>query len=225
MRSALHLAGLSFFALATHTHAVGPNNTLNDTGWDYYGATFDQDGRFGRDAAADAGRLPKAGEGPAGFDFIKVARNGSFVPSTTPLGTDPTDWACTYDNVTGLMWQVFGTTSTNWYNSNTATNGGATGGCGGCARSGTEVFVESINAAGLCGHNDWRMPTAKEVMSVADFNNYDAGSVSQWLPSAPGWSSTPSASDPAAAWRLFGARMTQYGKSGAQSTVLVRDGR
>jgi len=42
-----------------------------------------------------------------------------------------------------------------------------------------EGFLDSINARGLLGDfNDWRVPTAKEQLSIADFS----GSVNQWIP-------------------------------------------
>ncbi|MDT8439856.1 MAG: hypothetical protein RQ729_12695, partial [Wenzhouxiangellaceae bacterium] len=35
-----------------------------------------QDGRFGRDAQADAGALTKIGSGAAGFDFTRICNSG-----------------------------------------------------------------------------------------------------------------------------------------------------
>ena len=52
-----------------------------------------QDGRFGRDAKAAAGALIKVGAGAAGFDYTKVANNGTDVPAATALGTNAGDWA------------------------------------------------------------------------------------------------------------------------------------
>lgn len=78
-----------------------------------------QDGRYGRDAAQAAGALPtKTGGGDAGFDYSCVLWNGTVVnnpscPSiltantTGAAGATPaTDWACTKDNVTGLVWSL-----------------------------------------------------------------------------------------------------------------------
>src|SRR5450759_5294900 len=59
------------------------------------GATYPrQDGRFGRDAKATAGTLTKMGGGAAGFDYTKVANNGSDLPASAALGSAATDWAC-----------------------------------------------------------------------------------------------------------------------------------
>lgn len=144
-----------------------------------------QDCRYGRDAAAAAGRLPKTGAGVKGFDFQKIANDGTVLEATAALGTAAGDWACTRDNVTGLIWEV----KTNaglrgqthiysWYSSNAATNGGyvgtASGGYSFCATSGpcnTEQFVADVNAAGLCGAADWRLPTRKELVSIVDYGS------------------------------------------------------
>ena len=95
-----------------------------------------QDGRFGRDAQAAKGALPKIGGGAAGFDYTKVANDGTDVSAGTALGSGPTDWACTRDNITGLLWEVMTATATDlrysghtyaWYSTNGATNGGNAG--------------------------------------------------------------------------------------------------
>lgn len=38
-------------------------------------------------------------------NYTKIANNGSILPGDAQLGTQPTDWACTKDNKTGLMWE------------------------------------------------------------------------------------------------------------------------
>lgn len=86
---------------------------LNDTGqtscYDSLGAVIacpssgTDDGRYGRDAAASVGQLGKVGVGAAGFDFSKIANDGSVLPANATLGSSTTDWACTRDNVTGLI--------------------------------------------------------------------------------------------------------------------------
>lgn len=123
---------------------------LNDTGqtrcYDIAGtaipcaaAPAGDDGRYGRDAAAAAGRLSKTGGGAAGFDFTKIANNGSEIPSGASLGGRSNDWACTRDNVTGLTWEVKTTGPTDlrysghrywWYDTNDLENGGNRGSVG-----------------------------------------------------------------------------------------------
>lgn len=144
-----------------------------------------QDARYGRDAEAAAGTLTKVGAGAAGFDYTKIANNGSTLPAGAMLGSNPTDWACTKDNVTGLIWEVkttSGLRSMNhtykWYSTNPATNGGIVGQlgtdtCGGTLAAApynnecnTQNYVAAVNAATLCGAGDWRLPTRKELLTL-----------------------------------------------------------
>ena len=55
----------------------------------------------GRDASAIAST--KTGVGGAGFDFTKIANNGDELLPNAALGKGLKDWACTRDNVTGLI--------------------------------------------------------------------------------------------------------------------------
>jgi hypothetical protein len=128
-----------------------------------------QDGRFGRDPAAATSNLVKVGSGgAAGFDFTRVCFNGA--PEGTTTGTDTctgvlaannsatqtatpgTDWACTKDNVTNLIWSL--------------QSGG-----GDWSPYGATTLPNEHNAAnggkGRCGFNtNWRMPTLRELLSI-----------------------------------------------------------
>lgn len=161
-------------------------NTANCATVAANGGTFPgQDARYGRDAQAAAGALTKVGAGGKGFDFSKIANNGSVLSPLAVLGSGATDWACTRDNVTGLIWEVKSTSGLRsqnhtytWYNSNPATNGGAAGRASGgsCFTTGrcdTEKFTADLNAAGLCGASDWRMPKVKELEGIIDFGRVD----------------------------------------------------
>jgi hypothetical protein len=148
---------------------------LNDTGITWSGdatsgnATFcdpahpaGQDCHYGRDAQAAAGTLTKVGGGNAGFDFTKIANNGSELPASATLGSGPNDWACTRDNVTGLIWEVKvddcrGTCAIKPHlhlvrpeqpGRQPGTQNGGT--CVGSACD-TTGFVQAVNAQGLCG--------------------------------------------------------------------------
>jgi hypothetical protein len=138
-----------------------------------------QDGRYGRDAAASKGALPKVGSGGKGFDFTKIANNGTALPATAGLGSAPTEWACTYDNNTGLMLEVKTTSGLrnqahtySWYDSVHNYNGSpgtpSGGGCETVGRCDTEKFGDDVNTVGLCGHNDWRTPALPELFNLAD---------------------------------------------------------
>ena len=142
-----------------------------------------QDGRYGRDAAATASRLTKVGAGSAGFDFTKIANNGSSLPASAALGSGATDWACTKDNVTGLTWEVKTASGLRsnahtygWYSTDTATNGGVAGDvgtntCGGTLSAysnqcNTAHYAAAVNAVGMCGAADWYLPSMRELRSI-----------------------------------------------------------
>ncbi len=38
--------------------------------------------------------------------YTKIANNGALLPDSAPLGSGQSDWACTRDNATGLIWEV-----------------------------------------------------------------------------------------------------------------------
>lgn len=144
------------------------------------------DGRYGRDAAAAAGALVKTGAGVAGFDFTKIANDGSEPGAAAALGGNPGDWACTRDNATGLTWEMktagaadlrYGGHTYTWYSLNGTLNGGnpgdnsVTGTCGGTlATCDSAAYVAAVNAAALCGYGDWRLPTPNELLSIVDYS-------------------------------------------------------
>jgi hypothetical protein len=115
-----------------------------------------QDGRFGRDAQDGAGALTKMGSGEAGFDFSKICNSGEAAgsgacPADPALGTGTNDWACTRDNVTGLIWEV-----------KTPANATATF----TFADASAVHAAAVNTAQLCGSADWRVPARRELLSM-----------------------------------------------------------
>jgi len=150
--------------------------------------------------------------------FSKIDAGGNQLP------TDAVSWNCVRDNNTGLLWEV----KTNdrglhskwhtytWFNPDERQNGGVEGRegepdditCGspavvkeGCD---TAKYVAAVNAAGWCGHKDWRLPSVDELASLVDYSsflpaiskNYFADIV---MP-AGFWTSSPSAAGPSYAW-------------------------
>ncbi|MBK9442157.1 MAG: DUF1566 domain-containing protein [Comamonadaceae bacterium] len=127
-----------------------------------------QDGRFGRDVASPT----KVGGGAAGFDFSKVCMNGDIAgtasgavggnvtgtASTGNCAANPTanttasptatQWACTKDNVTNLIWSLeSGQGDWNPYASIT--------------------LPTATNSASRCGFSSgWRLPTLRELLGI-----------------------------------------------------------
>ena len=213
-RAALRFVGAALMCvtLSAVAMAVGLNDTGFTTCADASGATVSctaatavqgQDARYGRDAAAGTGALTKVGGGANGFDFTKISNAGNPLLATAPLGTAAGEWGCTYDNTTGLMWEVKTTSGLrahpyvySWYSTDSSSNGGAVGtaGAGGCfdpLRCDTQAYVQDINAASMCGHNDWRLPTVRELFGVTRAGNViDSGYFPQpyYAPSPLYWS-------------------------------------
>lgn len=132
-----------------------------------------QDGDQGRDAL-----FKDDGDGWAGFHFTKLDAQGNPLPPTA------TAWSCVRDEVTGLVWEVKQTDGGlhqnsdvfSWYRTQPVATGFADefGDCQGYDAAdpstfcNTEAYVARVNAQGLCGAHDWRLPEADELMSIVD---------------------------------------------------------
>ena len=164
-----------------------------------------QDAEYGRDATHNDDT-----DGHAGFSFTKLDANGNALPASA------TEWSCVKDNVTGLIWEVKTDdgglrdkdNTYTWYNSDSNTNGGNAGteNGGTCPDAGncdTEKYVASVNAAGLCGYNDWRMPIKEELRSIVNYGAYNPAIETAYFPNTVGsyyWTASPYASYYGYAW-------------------------
>jgi Protein of unknown function (DUF1566) len=195
---------------------------LTDTGQttcsDALGATVScastgQDGELGLDANSATN---SALDGAAGFSYLKLSSSGK------PLAASATSWDCVRDNITGLVWEnkVVATNTSHlrssahtytWYSTDTANNGGNAGSTGSntCNATltgnlcNTQAYVVAVNAAGLCGKTDWRMPTREELRSIVNFGaSNPAIDANYFINTQPNryWSSTSLAGVPSYAW-------------------------
>ncbi|HEY7773753.1 MAG TPA: DUF1566 domain-containing protein [Marinagarivorans sp.] len=211
------------------------SHPLNDTGTrfcrDNTGELIDclvsapQDGSHGRDYAALKGELAKTGAGPAGFDWSKVAWDGSVLAQQSEhwLGDGSeaagTRWACVQDHHTGLLWEVksgledhpqYASLRYSWYVPDASRNGGNAGlensdDCNGIACN-TLAYIEYLNSENYCGHNNWRLPTVNELMTLVVTDNIDLAMDSNYFPNAKNdqyWSNQSYAPIRERAWYLY----------------------
>lgn len=225
-------------ATGTITNEDENDVSLNDTGITFGGnyptgnnadclsgeSIGEQDCSSGRDFT-----LNDDSDGHAGFSFTKLDANGGDLPASAA------EWSCVRDNMTGLIWEVKqGSSGTigdeglhdaddkyNWYNTDPATNGGTVGHendngfvCTGYTLGSpetycnTQAYVARVNASGLCGATNWRMPGKKELLGLVNYNSSGPGPTvdAVYFPrtkSASYWSSSPFASpSPEIAWAI-----------------------
>ena len=173
--------------------------------------------------------------------FSKIANNGSVLNASAVLGSGATDWACSRDNATGLIWEVktgSGLRSQShdytWYSSKPATHGGSEGTPigGTCAVSGrcdTEKFVADVNKLGLCGAKDWRLPSIDELISIVDASRFRPAIDPGYFPHTPVtgfWSASNGAHGSNYAWYLIASSgyADYYYKYSPLQVRLVRGG-
>ena len=188
------------------------------------GATYPrQDGRFGRDRAG----MAKVGGGAAGFDFTKLCWNGDAEGSGTctgtlvantgasASGTPGTDWACTKDNHTNLIWSLQSVSNISW-NDATSTAGGSP--------------IATHNGASRCGHaTGWRVPTRRELLSIVHHGAYSPAIDGAYFPATESvlyWTNDFNAPDPADAWYVlfYNGSTFAINKTSAGRVRLVRSG-
>ncbi len=180
-----------------------------------------QDVYFGRDSDP---LTNDDADGRKGFSYSKVCNSGEQAgegscPADPALGSGVSEWACTLDNVTGLLWEVKTDdgglrdkdNTYTWYNSSGINDGGnagtADGGtCVGVSGCDTEKFVADVNAASLCGASDWRMPADTELLSITSIDRSNPAIDTDYFPNTVSiryWTSSPYAGSSNFVWAVF----------------------
>lgn len=158
-----------------------------------------QDAHYGRDASHN-----DPSDGHAGFSFTKLDNDGQSLPASAY------SWNCVQDNVTGLVWEVKtnnrGLHGKEWvytrYNSSGINDGGNAGFadpgygvntpgsdlCANISRCDTEKYISDVNAVGLCGASDWRLPSREELHSLLNLDRINPAIDTDYFPNTMAWS-------------------------------------
>ena len=201
-----------------------------------------QDCSHGRDVTHD-----DDSDGHAGFSYTKLNSSGApLSDQNTEYAVSP--WACVKDNVTGLIWEVKTDDgglhdkddTYTWYNTDSVRNGGDAGDAdaddgntcyaydSGDAATfcNTDAYVRRVNAIGLCGASDWRMPTHSELESLVHYGRINPVIDADYFPHTVGtaWSDSPYISK-YDSWAVDfnGGYSTNRSKYGGQAVRLVRN--
>lgn len=181
-------------------------------------------------------------DGLAGFSFTKLDSNGN------PLKASATEWECVLDNVTGLIWEVKTDKDTpdlrdkDWAYMNTSNMNGSDprdwlhsgSSCLIDQQQETDInchierYRDEVNAQGLCGANNWRLPKRNELLSIVDYNKvYPAPFIdTNYFPSTQKrtyWTESASALYPDKASQITNGRSTALERHYGRSVRLVLD--
>ena len=120
--------------------------------------------------------------------YTKLDENGNALPDTA------TEWVMVRDNMTGLIWEVKTDDSSihDKYDTYTWQNA-------------QDIFIATLNSQNYGGHNDWRLPTIKEISTIVDISmEYPSPTINtDYFPNTDlyyYWSSTTYAYYPSIAW-------------------------
>jgi hypothetical protein len=214
--------------LLNDTGSTRDANYAKGNGKNCFDKTGQQDCSHGRDYHFVEGSFIKAGFGHAGFDFSVLNADGSLYSGQGDYPSNP--WACIRDNHTGLVWEV----KTNDGGLHDKDKGYRWGGKTAKGKGFGEyyadwdVLVDGSNSELLCGYNDWRVPSLKELHGLVNYAANVPTINTQLFPNtnilSMFWSSSPTASLSNHAWFVFfGEPVGNYQPRNKESSVrLVR---
>ena len=196
---------------ADQCYAAGSNALVSCTSTAALALNASQDGMVGRDVTS-----PAAADGKLGFSY-------GLVESYTKE-------ECVKDSITGLTWEgkptsglrAAGNTYTHFDSTTTAQFWNGTAFVNPTqeqvnAATNTVGYIAAVNAAKLCGHSDWRLPTANELQTIVDRSVAFPGPTvdGTWFPNTQQkghWTSTGYAADASYAWDIdFYQGVVSYG--------------
>lgn len=234
IRGQLNDTGIALCATATQVQQPCPQAALPG-----------QDAEFGRDAAPPL----KTGAGTGGFDWIKLGAAGTSLANQgagwNPAGSEQegTRWSCVHDQVTGLVWEVkesdaehprYAGHSYRWWLEGEQLNGGFpdssdSGSCTGLGSCDSQTYLNWVNQTGLCGFNDWRMPTVLELSSIAVLSKVIPAVDALYFPDTPQprfFTGESLAKDPSRVWYVYfsDGSVSSTNKGDASHIRLVRGG-
>ena len=87
-----------------------------------------------------------------------------------------------------------------------------------------QAFAQAVNTQTLCGHNNWRLPSKKELLSIVNYSKSYSAIDGAYFPNTQSgeyWSSSPDAHDSYRAWGVFFNRGQDSGDH-KSNTLFVR---
>lgn len=135
--------------------------------------------------------------------YIKIGGTGEQLPETATV------WDAALDTSTNLMWEAnLSDKKYKWNDINQR--------------------EDDVNAAGLCGHSDWRAPTIEELRSLVKEGVGSPTIDARYFPKVTGssfWTSSTHAYFADVAWMIdfYDGREDYYSKSVALFVLLVRN--